>query len=94
MNDVVVIRVKRRVLYGILTGLVVLGVVVLSALPLSAQKVQEEYEDKFDILGDSTQPSLAVSSDGKYVYLAGDKGIVMSDDFGKTGSWVQTVRIK
>jgi hypothetical protein len=36
----------------------------------------------------------AVSADGRYVYIVGPEGVMVSDDFGKTGTWVQTARLK
>jgi hypothetical protein len=47
-----------------------------------------------DIADSNVGVSVAANADGKYVYVAGPHGVVISDDFGKTGSWVQTVRLK
>ena len=38
--------------------------------------------------------AIAVSGDGKCVTVAGPGGILVSDDFGKTGSWVQTAQLR
>jgi len=59
-----------------------------------AQKVQEDYKDKFNISENTGGVAIAVSQDGKYVYVAGPQGVIVSDDYGKTGTWVQTVRLK
>ena len=62
--------------------------------PLRAQKVQDKYSDKFKIAGDTGGAAVATSSDGQHVYVVGVKGILVSNDYGKTGSWTQTVRMK
>ena len=59
-----------------------------------AQKVQEDFKDKFNISENTGGVAIAVSQDGKYVYVAGPAGVIVSDDYGKTGTWVQTVRLK
>ena len=61
---------------------------------LHAQKVQEKYSEKFNIADPNAGVSVATSADGKYVYVAGPHGVIVSENFGKTGSWVQTVRLK
>ena len=90
----IVIRVDRRLLL-VVAALLIL-VVAFIAFPgdSQAQKVQEKYSEKFNIADASGGVALASSSDGKYVYVAGPRGVIVSDDFGKTGSWVQTVRLK
>ena len=50
--------------------------------------------DTFKIATDDGGIAIATSSDGKYVYLVGKKGLIVSDEHGKTGSWVQTLRLK
>jgi hypothetical protein len=32
------------------------------------------------------------SSDGKYVYVAGNEGIVKSEDYGRPGSWEKVLK--
>jgi hypothetical protein len=94
-NDAILeIRLGRR-------GLVVLSLVLtllLSFLVLpslvQAQKTQESFKDKFKVASETGGVAIAVSSDGKFVYVAGPGGILVSDDFGKTGSWVQTALLK
>ena len=94
MRDDTVFQVTRRHLrwFGTLATLAVLA--LLLATPLKAQKVQERYDDTFKIAEDVGGVSIATSSDGKYVFVAGDRGVMVSDDHGKTGTWVQTVRMK
>jgi hypothetical protein len=80
-----------------LRWLVVVALVVaafLGAQQIRAQKVQDEFDDKFAIATEDGGIAIAASADGKYVYLVGKRGLVASDDFGKTGSWVQTLRLK
>ena len=35
---------------------------------------------------------IACSADGKHVYVAGTEGIIVSDDYGRVGSWQKTVK--
>ena len=71
-----------------------LVLLALFAEPLRAQKVQESFKDKFNIVEETGGVAIATSSDGKYVYVAGRNGVIVSNDSGKTGSWSQTVRMK
>ena len=94
MSDRGIFRGSRRGPWiGLAVGLV-LGVVISLVQPLWAQKAQETYKDKFEIAGEGGGVAVATSSDGKYVYVAGRNGVIVSGDFGKTGTWVQTVRMK
>ena len=87
-------RSSRRGLWvGLSLGLV-LGALIALAGPVWAQKTQETYKDKFEIAGDAGGVTVATSADGKYVYVAGRNGVIVSSDFGKTGTWVETVRLK
>jgi DNA-binding beta-propeller fold protein YncE len=88
------VRIGRR-------GLVVLSLIVTLVLTflllpsrIQAQKTQESYKDKFKIASETGGVAIAVSADGKFVYVAGPGGILVSNDFGKTGSWVQTAVLK
>jgi lysophospholipase L1-like esterase len=90
----VTIRVSRR---GLLLGLVALSLsiaLVAQGGGLWAQKTQENFKDKFNISQDTGGVSVTTSADGRYVYVAGPEGVIVSDNFGKTGTWVQTVRLK
>ncbi len=94
MIDRVIVQVTlRRLWMTVSLGLLVV-VLVLFARPLWAQKTQESFRDKFNIAEEAGGVAIATSGDGKYVYVAGRNGVIVSDDFGKTGSWVQTVRMK
>ena len=86
----------RRRVFLLAAAIVVLSTAVVVLFPglVVAQKVQEDYKDKFNIAEGSGGVAIAVSQDGKYVYVAGPQGVIVSDDFGKTGTWVQTVRLK
>lgn len=93
-GPVVEIRLGRRTL-----ALVALGAtLVLAALFLpgrvAAQKTQENFKDKMAIAGEMGGVAVATSADGKYVYVAGPAGVIVSENFGKTGTWSQTVRLK
>ena len=35
---------------------------------------------------------VACSTDGKYVYVAGNEGFMRSDNFGSIGSWEKTIK--
>lgn len=94
MPERVVFQVTTRRLGLAVTLGLLLMVLVLLAQPLWAQKTQESFKDKFNIAEEAGGVAIATSSDGKYVYVAGRNGVIVSDDFGKTGSWVQTVRMK
>jgi hypothetical protein len=59
-----------------------------------AQKAQESFKDKFKVASETGGVAIAVSADGKFVYVVGPGGILVSDDFGKTGSWVETAVLK
>ena len=96
MNEerMVVIRISRRDLVVVGVGLVF--AIALLVLPgrVLAQKVQEKYKDSFSIAEETGGIALATSADGQFVYLAGPRGVMVSEDHGKTGTWVQTVRVK
>lgn len=89
----VVFQLTRRDLQWMFLVLAVV-LVLFGGQLVSAQKVQDSYSDKFKISTDSGNVAVATSADGKYVYIAGKKGLLVSDDHGKTGSWVQTLRLK
>ncbi|HET8948756.1 MAG TPA: hypothetical protein VFQ07_17390 [Candidatus Polarisedimenticolia bacterium] len=96
MNNgpVVEIRLGRRTL----VALALAATVALAAFFLpgraAAQKVQENFKDKLSIAAEDGGIAVATSGDGKYVYVVGPAGVIVSDNFGQTGSWKQTVRLK
>ena len=77
-------------------GLIALALLSLAqaSRPLWAQKVQESFGDRFELAEKQSGVAVAISADGHYVVVAGPKGVIVSDDYGKTGTWVQTVRFK
>jgi hypothetical protein len=87
------IRIGRSGAVAILLLVVALAFLFLPG-EARAQKAQETYKDKFDIADEADGVSVAASADGKHVYVVGPLGILVSEDFGKTGTWVQTVRMK
>jgi photosystem II stability/assembly factor-like uncharacterized protein len=91
-DDVVFTMTRRDLRWLLLVVAVVL--VVCGGQQLSAQKTQDVFEDKFKVATEDGGIAIAASGDGKYVYVVGKKGLVVSDDHGKTGSWVQTLRLK
>ncbi len=92
-SDDVVLKVSRRDL-RLLLLVAVTTLIIFGGQQLSAQKLQDDYSDKFKVATEDGGIAIATSADGKYVYLVGKKGLVVSDDHGKTGSWVQTLRLK
>ena len=84
---------RRALVAGGLSLLIAFAMAVLSE-GSRAQKTQEKYNDKFNIAEPTAGVAMAVSADGKYVYVAGPHGVIVSDDYGKLGSWTQTVRLK
>jgi hypothetical protein len=93
-EDRVVFQVTRRMLDRVLFAAIGLVLALAVVLPLQAQKVQERYDDKFKVAAEDGNVSIAASADGRYVFIAGKNGVMISDDYGKTGTWVQTVRLK
>ena len=93
-EPLIVIRLGRRAVTFATVALVLAAAFIAAPSMLQAQKIQEKYSEKFNIADPNAGVSVAVSADGKYVYVAGPHGVVVSDDFGKTASWVQTVRLK
>ncbi|MFQ5720185.1 MAG: hypothetical protein ACE5IK_11620 [Acidobacteriota bacterium] len=93
MKDPVLFTLARR---GLRRVVLVVALLALSLLAsgLMAQKSQEDYGDKFKVATDDGGVAIAASADGQYVFIVGKKGLVVSDDHGKTGSWVQTLRLK
>lgn len=94
-NDPIIeIRIGRKAFLVLAVAMTLLAALMILPGKSTAQKSQETYKDKFKIASDTGGISVAVSSDGKFVYVAGPEGILVSDDFGKTGSWVQTAQLK
>jgi hypothetical protein len=88
------IRIGRRAL--VILSLLATLLLALLVMPerIQAQKAQESFKDKFKIASETGGVAIAASADGKFVYVAGPGGILVSDDFGKTGSWVETAILK
>jgi hypothetical protein len=82
-------QLKKAVFIGLAAVLV-----LVVTFPIYGQKEQEKYSTKFDITEKGGAVVIATSADGRYIYVAGRNGVIVSDDYGKTGSWSQTVRMK
>ena len=93
-DSIVTIRLGRREILVAVSLFLLALVLVLMPTRTEGQDVQKSFKEKFNIADNTGGIGLAVSSDGKYVFVAGPQGVLVSDDFGKTGSWVQTVRLK
>lgn len=79
--------VSRWLVAFAVTAAVVLGGQAFLGGSLYAQKAQADFKDKLRWASETGDASVACSADGKYVYVAGGEGILVSDNFGKTGSW-------
>jgi len=88
------IRIGRGALLTMALALTVALALALLPQAVMAQKSQESFKEKFNIASESGGVGISSSADGKYVYVVGPAGILVSDDYGKTGSWVQTIRLK
>jgi hypothetical protein len=66
---------------------VILGAQALLGTGLYAQKAQTDFKEKLRWASEDGDAAVACSADGKYVYVAGGEGVLVSDNFGKTGSW-------
>jgi hypothetical protein len=93
-GPVLEIRLGRRTLAVIALG----ATLALAAFFLpgraSAQKTQENFKDKLNIAAETGGIAVATSGDGKYVYVVGPAGVIVSNNFGQVGSWSQTVKLK
>ena len=93
-GPVVEIRLGRRSIIALaLAATFALAAFVLPRRA-EAQKTQENFKDKMAISVEGGGIAIAASADGKYVYVAGSSGVIVSENFGRTGSWSQTVRLK
>ena len=92
-DDDVVLTISRQELRWLAVVAIVVAV-LMGTSHVRAQKVQDNFDDKFKVATDDGGIAISTSSDGKYVYVVGKRGLVASDDYGKTGSWVQTLRLK
>ena len=68
-------------------AMIVLGAQALLGTGLYAQKTQTDFKEKLRWASENGSAAVACSADGKYVYVAGAEGVLVSDNFGKTGSW-------
>lgn len=96
MNNgtVIEIRIDRGTVILVLLSLALVLAFLMLSGNLQAQKSQDSFREKFNIAEETGGVGIAASSDGKHVYAVGPAGILVSEDFGRTGSWVQTVRLK
>lgn len=79
--------IQRWFLAVAVTAAVILGAQAFLGGGLYAQKAQTDFKDKLRWASETGDAAVACSADGKYVYVAGGEGILVSDNFGKTGSW-------
>lgn len=85
---------RRFILAAAVTAAVILGAQALLGGGVYAQKAQTDFKDKLRWASDTGNAAVACSADGKFVYVAGGEGILVSDNFGKTGSWSLVVKGK
>ena len=93
-DSIVTIRLGRREVLVAVSLLVFVLILVLTPSRTEGQDAQKSFKEKFNIADNTGGIGVATSTDGKFVYVAGPQGVLVSDDFGKTGSWVQTVKLK
>ncbi|HZM69725.1 MAG TPA: hypothetical protein VFB95_05070 [Candidatus Cryosericum sp.] len=93
-NSTIVIRINSRALLAAGFTLAILFALAAFSDAPRAQKTQENYRDKLNIADAAGGVSIAASADGKYVFVAGPQGVIVSEDFGRTGTWVQTAKLK
>ena len=93
-DSIITVRLVRREMLVTISLFVLALLLVLVPSRTEGQEVQKNFREKFNIADTNGGIGVAASSDGKYVYVAGPQGVLVSDDFGKTGTWVQTVRLK
>ena len=94
MRDEALFTLTRKGLFRALLFVIVLCLVFFFAQDLAAQKIQDTYSDKFKVATEDGGIAITTSADGRYVFIAGKRGMLVSDDYGKTGSWTQTLRLK
>jgi hypothetical protein len=90
-------RWRRGLIAGAFLGgaaVALLGQVVLTGSPAFAQKAQTEFKDKLHWGTETAGVGVACSADGQHVFVAGPEGILVSDNFGKTGTWSLVVKGK
>ena len=86
--------IHRWVIAVAVTAAVILGAQAFLGGSLYAQKAQADFKDKLRWASETGDAAVACSADGKYVYVAGGEGILVSDNFGKTGSWTLVLKGK
>lgn len=86
--------IHRWVFAVAVTAAVILGAQAYLGGSLYAQKAQADFKDKLRWASETGDAAVACSADGKYVYVAGGEGILVSDNFGKTGSWTLVLKGK
>ncbi len=64
-----------------------LAVVLLGGGEARAQKSQSGFKDKLRWGTEYGGVAITCSDNGKYVYVAGPSGGLVSDNYGRTGSW-------
>jgi hypothetical protein len=100
MARITLAEVARRFLRHLALTIAVLVAVALLAqwlLPggaAYAQKAQQDFGDKLRWGTPTGGVSIACSADGKHVYVAGPEGVLVSEDFGKTGTWTLVLKGK
>ncbi len=93
-NRVARLSLRHWIFAVAIAAAVMLGAQALLGDSLYAQKAQTDFKDKLRWASDTGNAAIACSADGKYVYVAGGEGILVSDNFGKTGSWALVLRGK
>lgn len=85
---------QRWILAIAAAAAVIVGGQALLGGGVYAQKTQADFGDKLRWASTGGSTAVACSADGKYVFVAGAEGIVVSDNFGKSGSWTLVAKGK
>ena len=86
--------VRAVVLFFALCGLIFLIQGLSGPRDTFAQKLQGDFGDKLRWSGETGGVAVACSADGRIVYVAGPQGVLVSQDFGKTGTWTLVLKGK
>lgn len=89
-------RAVTRAIFGFLAlcGLVFILQALSGPGDTYAQKIQADFSDKLRWGSDTGGVALACSADGRIVYVAGPLGVLVSQEYGKTGTWTMVLKGK
>ncbi|MFC2172518.1 hypothetical protein ACFLU6_07790 [Acidobacteriota bacterium] len=84
---------NRRILKFSVLAILMLILFIVSVVPLFQGTARAEGDNDYvNFTSKKGFTHIACSSDGKYVYVVGDEGIVRSENYGRKGSWEKVLR--